>query len=62
MVLTSGQKIQLESTAALSVERPNKLRAERRGDLVYVYYNCGPGVYYRAAFQGANLVYVSSQP
>jgi hypothetical protein len=26
------------------------------------YYNCAPGVYYRAAFQGNNLVYVSAQP
>ena len=26
------------------------------------YYNCAPGVYYRAAFQGNNLVYVSARP
>ncbi len=26
------------------------------------YYNCAPGVYYRTAFQGNNLVYVSAQP
>jgi hypothetical protein len=26
------------------------------------YFNCAPGVYYRAAFQGPNLVYVSAQP
>ncbi len=26
------------------------------------YYNCGPGVFYRAAFQGNNLVYVATQP
>ncbi len=26
------------------------------------YYNCAPGVYYRAAFQGNNLVYVSAKP
>jgi hypothetical protein len=26
------------------------------------YQNCAPGVYYRAAFQGNNLVYVSAQP
>jgi hypothetical protein len=26
------------------------------------YYNRAPGVYYRAAFQGNNLVYVSAQP
>ena len=26
------------------------------------YFNCGAGVYYRAAFQGNNLVYVVTQP
>jgi len=26
------------------------------------YYNCAPGVYYRAVFQGNNLVYVAAQP
>jgi hypothetical protein len=26
------------------------------------YYNCAPGVYYRTAFQGNNLVYVSAKP
>jgi hypothetical protein len=26
------------------------------------YYNCAPGVYYRAAFQGNNLVYVAAKP
>jgi hypothetical protein len=26
------------------------------------YYNCAPGVYYRAVFQGNNLVYVSAKP
>jgi hypothetical protein len=26
------------------------------------YYNCAPGVYYRSAFQGNNLVYVSAKP
>jgi hypothetical protein len=26
------------------------------------YYNCAPGVYYRAAFQGDDLVYVSTKP
>ncbi len=26
------------------------------------YYNCAPGTYCRAAFQGTNLVYVSAQP
>ena len=34
VVLTSGQKIQFDHAARLSVQRPNKLRAERRGDLV----------------------------
>jgi hypothetical protein len=34
VVLTSGQKIQFDHTALLSLQRPNKLRAERRGDLV----------------------------
>jgi hypothetical protein len=41
MVLTSGQKLQFDSAATLLVQRPNKLRAERRGDLVdqVFYYN-----------------------
>lgn len=34
VVLDSGQKIQFDHTARSSVERPNKLRAERTGDLV----------------------------
>ena len=34
VVLKSGQKIQFDHVATLSVERPNKLRADRRGDLV----------------------------
>jgi hypothetical protein len=34
VVLASGQKIQFDHTARASVERPNKLRAERTGDLV----------------------------
>jgi hypothetical protein len=34
VVLTSGQKIQFNHTARLSVQRPNKLRADRGGDLV----------------------------
>jgi|APFre7841882724_1041349.scaffolds.fasta_scaffold48128_2 hypothetical protein len=34
VVLNSGQKIQFDHTARLSVQRPNKLRAERTGDLV----------------------------
>jgi len=32
-VLHSGQKLQFDHTAVLSVQRPNKLRAERHGDL-----------------------------
>jgi hypothetical protein len=34
IVLTSGQKIEFNHTARQSVQRPNKLRAERTGDLV----------------------------
>lgn len=34
VVLTSGQKIQFDSGTRLSVQRSNKLRAERTGDLV----------------------------
>ena len=34
VVLTSGQKIQFDHVARLSVQRPNKLRADRVGDLV----------------------------
>jgi len=34
VVLASGQKIQFDHTARATVERPNKLRAERTGDLV----------------------------
>jgi len=34
VVLQSGQKIQFDHAAVLSVQRPNKLRAQRRGDLV----------------------------
>jgi hypothetical protein len=34
VVLATGQKIQFDHTARVSVERPNKLRAERTGDLV----------------------------
>ena len=34
VVLASGQKIQFNHTAKVSVERPNKWRAERTGDLV----------------------------
>ena len=55
VVLTSGQKIQFDHSARLSLERPNKLRAERLGDLVdqvFVYdgesltlHNPGDGVY-----------------
>jgi len=32
-VLTSGQKLQYDSPATLSVSRPNKLHAHRKGDL-----------------------------
>ena len=56
-VLASGQKIQYDHTALVSVQRPNKLRAERRGDLVdQVFYYDGktlalanPGDRYYAA-------------
>lgn len=34
IVLTSGQKIEFNSTARQSVQRPDKLRSERSGDLV----------------------------
>ena len=34
IVLNSGQKIEFNHTARQSVQRPNKLRAERTGDLV----------------------------
>lgn len=34
VVLTSGQKIQFGHAARMSLQRPNKLRAERTGDLV----------------------------
>lgn len=34
VVLTSGQKIQFSHSASQSVQRPNKMRAERTGDLV----------------------------
>jgi hypothetical protein len=34
VVLVSGQKIQFDHTARQSIQRPNKLRAERVGDLV----------------------------
>ena len=32
-VLTSGQKIQFDSPATLTVSRPNRMRAHRRGDI-----------------------------
>lgn len=35
VVLTSGQKLQFGTAASGSVQRPNKLRAERQGDLVH---------------------------
>jgi hypothetical protein len=34
VVLVSGQKVQFEHTAKLAVQRPDRLRAERTGDLV----------------------------
>jgi hypothetical protein len=34
VVLTSGQKIQFDSPATLVVSRPNKLRADRKGDIL----------------------------
>lgn len=34
IVLESGQKLQFDHSATLTVQRPNRLRAERRGDLV----------------------------
>jgi hypothetical protein len=34
VVLKSGQKVEFNHTARLSAQRPNKLRAERSGDLV----------------------------
>jgi len=34
VVLKSGQKLQFDHVATFSVERPNKLRADRRGDLI----------------------------
>jgi hypothetical protein len=34
VVLTSGQKLQYDSPATLTVSRPNKLRAHRKGDIV----------------------------
>jgi hypothetical protein len=34
VVLTSGQKLQFGTVATASVQRPNKLRGERKGDLV----------------------------
>jgi hypothetical protein len=33
VVLTSGQKLQFDSSVALTVERPNKLRATRKGEV-----------------------------
>ena len=40
-VLTSGQKLQFDTVASVMVRRPDKLRAERKGDLVSqtFYYN-----------------------
>jgi len=58
-VLASGQKLQFDNNALLQVQRPNMLRAERRGDLVdQVFYYDGktltlhnPGQKYYATVQ-----------
>src|SRR6266516_3906597 len=34
VVLTSGQKVQFDSPATLTVSRPNKMRAHCRGDIL----------------------------
>ena len=62
VVLKSGQKIELNHTARVSAQRPNKLRAERSGDLVnqvFVYdgasltlYNAANKTYSQAAAPG----------
>lgn len=62
VVLKSGQKIEFNHTAQLSAQRPNKLRAERSGDLVnqvFVYdgaaltlYNGQDNTYAQAAAPG----------
>jgi hypothetical protein len=41
VVLTSGQKLQFDTVASVMVRRPDKLRSERKGDLVSqtFYYN-----------------------
>ncbi len=45
VVLATGQKLQFDHTARVSVQRPNKLRAERTGDLVdQVFYYDGESV------------------
>ena len=45
VVLKSGQKLQFDHTGALSVQRPNRLRADRRGDLVdQVFYYDGKSI------------------
>jgi hypothetical protein len=62
VVLTSGQKLQFGTVATGSVQRPNRLRAERKGDLVdqiFVYdgksltlYNPGQKYYATVAAPG----------
>ena len=62
VVLTSGQKLQFGTAATASVQRPNKLRADRKGDLVdqiFLYdgksltlYNPGQKVYATVAAPG----------
>jgi hypothetical protein len=91
-VLDSGHRVDFEVSANVVVSRPNKLQAERRGDVIdqifyyagkplplgtvvsalpagctstpvggVEYYYCG-GNFYRAVFQGNQLVYVTAKP
>jgi len=63
-VLETGQKLQFDNAVTVSVQRPNKLRAERRGDLVdQVFYYDGrtltlynPGQKYYAAVDAPNTL------
>ena len=66
-VLVSGQKLQFDHAAALSVRRPDRLRAERRGDLVdQVFYYGGKSLTlhnpasYRASALGR--LWISGEP
>lgn len=64
VVLKSGQKIQFDHTGDLSVQRPDKLRADRRGDLVdQIFYYDGksltlynPGQRYYATVPAPNTL------